>query len=228
METHAVYIRLHRRHGYWRVAVIFPHSIHWRCYRQADCPTPEDVLARVRVGLSTSDDSPDELDNRSGNKKSHENSRNNKPHYPNDSTNDLSWCHHLPPSNRAHDPGEPGHRPESEDQDDEQCQKVEREDPAQPVDRRGKVEEELRHGASPSPGGWGIRRAARGRGGARSGGCPVFVHTGVLLQGSRFVFQRHDARLSDRENQTTEQHLAGKNPQIQIGAFFSYTLNTNW
>ena len=150
METHAVYIRLHRRHGYWRVAVIFPHSIHWRCYRQTDCPTPEDVLARVRVGLSISDDSPDELDNRSGNKKSHENSRNNKPHYPNDSTNDLSWCHHLPPSNRAHDPGESGHRPESEDQDDEQCQKVEREDAAQQVDRWRQVEDGgIRHGYHP-------------------------------------------------------------------------------
>ena len=63
MDTHAVYIRLHRRRGYWRVAVIFPHSIRWRCYRQADCPTPDDVLTRVREGLSTSDDSPDELDN---------------------------------------------------------------------------------------------------------------------------------------------------------------------
>lgn len=170
MDTHAVYIRLHRRRGYWRVAVIFPHSIRWRCYRQADCPTPDDVLTRVREGLSTSDDSPDELDNRSGNKKSHENSRNDKPHYPNDSTNDLSWCHHLPPSNHAHEPCRPGSRPEAEQHDNEQGQQVKGEDPAQPVDRRGKVEEELTHGAPPSPVEWGA---------------PVFFHRKQTEQGAR-------------------------------------------
>lgn len=97
METHAVYIRLHRRRGYWRVAVIFPHSIRWRCYRQADFPMPEDVLERVRAGLSFPDN--------------------------------------------AHAPCRPGSRPESEQHDNEQGQQVKREDPAQPVDRRGKVEE---------------------------------------------------------------------------------------
>lgn len=62
----------------------------------------------------------------------------------------------LPSSNYAHDPCRPGSRPESEQHDNEQGQQVKGEDPAQPVDRRGKVEEgEVRHGAPPSPGGWG-------------------------------------------------------------------------
>lgn len=45
------------------------------------------------------------------------------------------------PSNGAHDPCRPGSRPEPEQHDGEQSQQVEGEDPAQPVDRRGKVEE---------------------------------------------------------------------------------------
>ena len=69
---------------------------------------------------------------------------------------DKDAFHALHPSNHAHEPCRPGSRPESEQHDNEQGQQVKGEDPAQPVDRRGKVEEggEVRHGAPPSPGVW--------------------------------------------------------------------------
>ena len=52
------YIRIHRRPACWRVAVIFPNAIRWRCYRRAAYPTPEDVLRRVIEGLSASPQHP--------------------------------------------------------------------------------------------------------------------------------------------------------------------------
>lgn len=52
------YIRIHRRPTCWRVAVIFPDTIRWRCYRRAAYPTPDDVLRRVIAGLSASPQHP--------------------------------------------------------------------------------------------------------------------------------------------------------------------------
>lgn len=140
MDTHAVYIRLHRRRGYWRVAVIFPHSIRWRCYRQADCPAPDDVLARVRAGLSAPENLPDYRNELGADSAAKEDEWRNYGHT-DDCPYNISGSHALLPPDNAHDPCRHSHRPESEDHDGEQGQQAEREDAVQQVDCRSQVKD---------------------------------------------------------------------------------------